>query len=246
MKQKSMPRITAHRGASGNAPENTIAAIELAAAEGAEWIEVDVNVSSDGIPVLHHDDDLDRCTDGQGLVIELSMAELAQLDTGSWFSKRYRGERIATLDDCLNLCESLNLGINLEIKPCSGWEIPTTDQIAAVLHRRHTLPNMVISSFSHAALLRAAEKIEFIPRASLFLVAPPDWQQLTEEVSAINLHLQDNTLLEKSTIDEFHRAGLGVYCYTVNTIEDAQVLFAQGVDGVFSNYPKLLIDAGLD
>lgn len=245
MKQKSIPRITAHRGASGNAPENTIAAIELAANEGADWIEIDVNISSDGIPVLHHDDDLDRCTDGHGLVIESSMEELEHLDSGAWFSSRYRGERIATLDECLDVCESLDLSINLEIKPSSGWEIPTTDQIADVLHRRHTLPDMVISSFSHIALLRAARQIEFIPRASLFLVAPPDWKALTDEVSAINLHLHDNTLLTADAIDSYHRAGLGVYCYTVNTADDARELFAQGVDGVFSNYPGLLLDAGL-
>lgn len=241
MKQKPMPKITAHRGASGDAPENTLAAIQLAADLGAQWIEIDVNISKDGIPVLHHDDDLTRCTDGSGLVIEKNLDELKELDSGSWFDQRFRGEEIATLDECLDLSESLDLSINLEIKPSSGWEIPTTDQIAEVLHQRSTLPNIVISSFSHTALRRAAEKIEFVPRASLFLVPPPDWRTLTADVNAININLHANTLLDKAAVDQFHTDGLGVYCYTVNTSTEAQHLFQMGVDGVISNYPGTLL-----
>jgi len=236
-----MSQITAHRGASGDAPENTLAAIQLAADVGAEWIEIDVNVSRDGIPVLHHDDDLSRCTNGSGLVIESPLDALKQLDSGSWFDTRFRNEKIATLDECLDLCESLDLSVNLEIKPCSGWEIPTTDSIADILHQRSTLPNIVISSFSYIALQRASEKIEFVPRASLYLVPPPNWKQLATQINAINIHLHANTLLDKTAVDQFHNAGLGVYCYTVNTPAEAQHLFTLGVDGVISNYPATLL-----
>lgn len=237
----NLSKITAHRGASGEAPENTLAAIQLAADAGAQWIEIDVNISRDGTPVLHHDDGLGRCSNGQGLVIENTLKELLTLDSGSWFSDRFKGEKIATLEQCLDLCIQLNLSINLEIKPCSGWEIPTTDQIAHLLSKRKNLPNILISSFSHIALQHAAEHLPDIPRASLFLVAPPDWQALTTEVGATNIHLHSNSLLNKSAVKKFHDGGLGVYCYTVDSIEEAETLFAMGVDGVFSNLPGLLL-----
>ena len=135
-----MPKIIAHRGASGDAPENTLAAIRLAAEHGASWIEIDANISRDGVPVLHHDDGLDRCSNGQGLVIENTWQQLSKLDSGSWFSETYMNEPVCTLDQCLDLAEDLGLSVNIEIKPCSGWELPTTDAIAAVSYTHLTLP----------------------------------------------------------------------------------------------------------
>ncbi len=241
MSNPSMPRIVAHRGASGHAPENTLAAIRLAAEQGATWIEIDVNISRDGTPVLHHDDGLSRCTNGSGLVIEHDLDTLLGLDSGSWFGDQFAGERIATLQQCLDLCHELSLSVNLEIKPCSGWEIPTTQKIAATLSAQQKLPPVILSSFSHIALQEAARLLPSVPRSSLFLVAPPDWQALTTEVKASNIHLHANSLLTTAAVAEFHAAGLGVYCYTVNTVDNAKAVFELGVDGVFSNYPADLL-----
>jgi glycerophosphoryl diester phosphodiesterase len=237
----NMPQITAHRGASGEAPENTLAAIRLAAEQGAEWVEIDVNISKDGVPVLHHDDGLERCTDGQGLVIEHDLQDLLALDSGRWFSPAFAGERIATLDECLDLALELNLSVNLEIKPCSGWELPTTEQIANVMLQRHASPTVVLSSFSHIALLRAQQLMADIPRASLFLVAPPDWQALTQEVQATNIHLHSNSLLNAAAVQQFHDQGMRVYCYTVDNTDEASALFEMGVDGIFTNHPSRFI-----
>ena len=241
MPDTTMPRIVAHRGASGHAPENTLAAIKLAAEHGATWIEIDVNVSRDGIPLLHHDDGLSRCTNGNGLVIEHDFAALAKLDSGSWFDAAFAGEPIATLEQCLDLCRELKLAINLEIKPCSGWEVPTTRSIAETINAQAELPPILISSFSHTALLEAARLMPSLPRSSLFLVAPPDWQALITEAGASNIHLHANTLLSTTAVEEFHQAGLGVYCYTVNSVDEANAVFKLGVDGVFTNYPAELL-----
>lgn len=243
MSEYQMPRIIAHRGASGNAPENTLAAIRLAAEHGATWIEIDVNISRDGTPVLFHDDGLNRCSTGTGLVIEHSLATLKSLDAGSWFSDDFKGESIPTLEECLLLATELNLGINLEIKPCSGWELPTTDAIADLLQHRSALPPVVISSFSHAAMQQAAKRLPQLPRSCLYLVAPPDWQTLIDEVEANNIHLHANSLLDKAKVDSYKAKGLGVYCYTVNTSDEATALFEIGVDGVFTNYPMNLLKA---
>ncbi len=243
MSEITMPSIIAHRGASGNAPENTLAAIQMAADHGAKWIEIDVNISRDGVPVLFHDDGLSRCSDGSGLVIEHNLAALKTLDAGSWFDSSFKHEKIATLEECLQLCNNLNLGINLEIKPCSGWELPTTNAIADLLNKQPTLPQIVISSFSHIAVKHAADKLPDITRSCLYLVAPPDWQALINEVGASNIHLHANSLLNVEKTNAYKAEGLGVYCYTVNTTEQASQLFEIGVDGVFTNYPKTLLAA---
>lgn len=236
-----MPQIVAHRGASGDAPENTLAAIRLAAQQGASWIEIDVNISRDEIPVLHHDDTIDRCSDATGLVIERTLQELKSCDSGSWFSEQFSGEAVATLDECLALCNELALGINLEIKPTSGWEIPTTRRIIESLQTQTRLPDIVLSSFSHVALQCAAELAPQLPRASLFVIAPPDWRQLTGQVQACNIHLHANSLLHAELVQQCHDAGMGVYCYTVNSTAQAEALFQLGVDGVISNYPARLL-----
>lgn len=237
-----MPQVTAHRGASGDAPENTLAAIRLAAEQGAKWIEIDVNISRDGVPVLHHDDSISRCSDGEGLVIERTMSELRSVDSGSWFDSKYRGEPIATLAQCLDLCLALDLSINLEIKPSSGWEVPTTRSILATLDQYRQLPPLVLSSFSHLALQTAADITPDLPRASLFVVAPPDWQTFTSEINACNIHLHANSLLDSAQVTAFQQAGLRVYCYTVNEPEAARALLELGVDGVISNFPGQLLE----
>lgn len=243
MSSPTMPKVIAHRGASASAPENTLTAIQLAADHGARWIEIDVNISRDGVPVLFHDDGLSRCSDGDGLVIEHSLQSLKSLDCGTWFSAQFTGERIATFDECLDLAIECNLGINLEIKPCSGWDLPTTDAIAELINRRTELPEIVVSSFSHVAMVRAATRLPQLSRSCLYLVAPPDWQKLSTEISASNIHLHANSLLTAEQVQSYKAEGLRVYCYTVNTAEEAEALYKLGVDGVFSNYPKELIAA---
>ena len=101
MMLEALPRpvIFAHRGASAHAPENTIAAFELALAQQADAIELDVKLSSDGYVVVHHDDTVDRTTNGNGRIKDLSLAQLRSLDAGSFFAEKFRGEKIPTLED---------------------------------------------------------------------------------------------------------------------------------------------------
>src|SRR6266545_5505015 len=101
MKLESLPRpvIFAHRGACAHAPENTMASFELALAHGADAIELDVKLSSDGYVVVHHDDTVDRTTDGTGRIKNLTLAELKKLDAGSFLSEKFKGEKIPTLEE---------------------------------------------------------------------------------------------------------------------------------------------------
>jgi hypothetical protein len=120
-----IPHIVAHRGASIEAPENTIAAFRVAGARQAKWIECDVTLSADNQCVLIHDDTLERTTNGTGPIHKQPLSVLRELDAGSWFSDIYKGERIPTLNDTLETLFFMDMGANLEIKP-SGCQVLMT------------------------------------------------------------------------------------------------------------------------
>ncbi len=132
-----IPAIIGHRGARSNAPENTLAGLRRAHEEGATWVEFDVKLTRDGIPVLIHDETLDRTTDGRGAVRDLTLAELGRIDAGcpAVFGDRFRGERIPTLEQSLLLLRDLGMGFNLEVKPCPGLEVETSHVALAVVAR---------------------------------------------------------------------------------------------------------------
>ena len=107
--------IIAHRGASAYYPENTLVSFEGAMALGADMVELDVQLTSDGEVVVFHDEKITRCTDGRGRIADHSLAELKKLDAGSWFDKKFQGEKIPTLAEVLNVCKN-KIAVNIEIK----------------------------------------------------------------------------------------------------------------------------------
>src|SRR5437879_10868698 len=119
------PRVVCHRGAGTLAPENTLAGIRKAAAMGFGGVEFDVMLSADKIPLLIHDETLDRTTSGQGSVAATRYATVASLDAGARFSPEYRGERVPSFEQAGRLCVELGLWANIEIKPASGFERET-------------------------------------------------------------------------------------------------------------------------
>src|SRR5262245_61294333 len=111
----TFPRLVAHRGGGALAPENTLAGLRLAARLGYAGTEFDVKLSADGVPVLMHDDTLDRTTSGFGPVAPASLAELQDLDAGSWFGRAFTGERVPTYAAAAEACRALKLWANVEI-----------------------------------------------------------------------------------------------------------------------------------
>ena len=114
-----MKTLFAHRGMSSLAPENTHVAFFLCAKYGVRWVECDVDILADGMRVVFHDDTLDRCTDKTGFLSDLTFDDLKNIDTGGWFSKEFRGEKILTFSDFIALTQALKLNINVEIKASS-------------------------------------------------------------------------------------------------------------------------------
>lgn len=232
--------VIAHRGASADAPENTLAALSLAAKQGARCVEIDVSISADGVPFVHHDDRLDRCTNGHGLLCEQTAVQLDQLDA-SHSMAGFSGEALPRLEAVITLLKEHRLGLNLEIKPRQGLEVATVDALCAVVeqHGSDDLP-LVFSSFSRPALAAAQDRLPDVARALLVGAIPENWLSLIEQYDCRNIHCSGNALTPEQTI-QLKEAGLGVYCYTVNDSAQAQALLDTGVHGVFTDHPKQLL-----
>ncbi len=236
-----LARIIAHRGASGDAPENTLAALSLAADHGASCVEIDVSISADHVPFVHHDDNLDRCTNGTGLLCERSAAELDQLDASKGMAD-FHGEPLPRLSAVFELLEARGLGLNLEIKPRRGLETETVEAICALIEKRWPshLP-LVFSSFNWQSLAIARESLPRIPRALLVGGIPDDWQPRMAEFGCRNIHC-DGAVLTPQQTAELRAADVGIYCYTINDVEKARALLDAGAHGVFTDYPRHLAD----
>jgi len=238
----ALPRVIGHRGAAGLAPENTAAAFRRGAALGVDWVEFDVHLTADGVPVVIHDDTVDRTTDGKGKVAALTLAELKCLDAGAWFDPGARGERIPTLAEMLDLLGELGLGAVVEIKPSPGAEVATAEATVELLreHWPETLPPPLVSSFERAALERAHLVAPGVARALLVHDLPRNWQREVDQLGCSAVHASERGLKVEDVM-EVARAGLPLFAYTVNDARRAKELFSWGVAAIFGDRPDLVL-----
>jgi glycerophosphoryl diester phosphodiesterase len=232
----AIPRVIGHRGAAAAAPENTLASLRKAKELGAEWVEFDVKLTRDGVPVLIHDERLERTTSGRGEVALTTLAELERLDAGGWFAPEFRGERVPTLEAALSLCAKLGLGINVEIKPCPGRAAATARATLEALRRcwPGALPAPLISSFEPVCLAIARDLAPEVPRGYLAIALPRRWREALETYRCSTLHLSARRLgpLQRAAVVA---AGVPLLLYTVNAPNRARRLLAAGVAAVFTD-----------
>lgn len=232
------PIIIAHRGASLDAPENTIAAFELAAVQGAEAIELDVMVCATGEPVVIHDRKVDRTTNGKGEVGGLSLTDLKALDAGSWFDSQYAGERIPSLDDVFRQLRQDTV-INIELKNDHAPLDGLPEAVAAVVRERGCQDRIWFSSFNPIALRKIRRLVPETP-AGLLLIRG-GWgriiRMLAGWITRYDAVHPEYTDLTGDTVDAFHARGLPVFPYTINDPADLHRAVLMGVDGVITDDP---------
>jgi glycerophosphoryl diester phosphodiesterase len=229
------PRLIAHRGGGDRAPENTLAGLAAAAAAGFRAVEFDVMLSADQVPLLIHDETLERTTDGHGRVCDTPVAMLANLDAGSWFGPTFAGEPLPTLATAIAACQRLGLWANIEIKPSAGYEEQTGALVAQQvqeLWQGEMQP--LLSSFSEVALLAAREAAPDLPRAVLLESLRQDWQHRLRIVDAVAVHCAARSL-DAAAVSAIHAAQYGLAVYTVNDLGSARRLDKLGVDAVFTD-----------
>ncbi len=235
---ESPPPVIGHRGAAGHAPENTLAGIRRAHALGVGWVEVDVKLTKDGIPILMHDDTLQRTTSCKGAVAARTLAELIDCDTGAWFQPPFAGEAIPTLAELVAALDELNMGLNLEIKPCPGRERETGRVIGEMFPALWpaNLPAPVVSSFSRDALQAYIGAAPATARALIVNRLPADWREAATQMGLSAMHCNAKHI-KRGLVTEMVAAGLQVRCYTVNDAALARKLFDWGVQSVFTDFP---------
>lgn len=235
-----LPRIIAHRGASIEAPENTLAAIARAADRGAVGVELDVAISADGVPVILHDHTLERTTNGTGPVVARPYQALAGLDAGAWFSSDFKGEPLPTLAAAAGLILDRNLALNLEIKPPPGHDRETAERAISVLTACWpSYASLVLSSFSVDALEVARDMAPQFPRGLITDMPPADWRAILSTLDCVSLHCSASSITQ-SLVEETHNEGYRLLVWTVNDVPKARKLFALGVDGIITDDPATM------
>jgi glycerophosphoryl diester phosphodiesterase len=221
----------AHRGASGHEPENTLAAVEKAVELGADWVEVDVHVIAGELIVIH-DELLDRTTNGAGYVKDKSLAYLRSLDAG-------KGQRIPTLREVFDSVAG-RAGINVELKgpKTAGLAVSLIEEY--VRERQWNYEQFIVSSFNRRQL-RKVRKLNPHIRIGILIDRPRrHYAIFARRYHAYSVHAHVN-ITSARFIARAHERGLKVFVYTVNSSEDIDRLQALGVDGIFTDFPELIV-----
>jgi glycerophosphoryl diester phosphodiesterase len=237
--------VQAHRGFSAHYPEQTLLAFERAIEAGADRLEMDLAITSDGHIVMMHDRTIDRTTDGSGPVDAFTLAELQALDAGSWKGTQFAGERIPTLEEVLELADGRAI-LNLEIKSrgrAGSWVARVIERAVEVVQEHDAADRVVFSSFDFQALLQVRERL---PEAKLLLL---DWEEPSSRFDMLDIAINhafyawspNDTYATEERIRRAREAGLSVHV-GASPGPRALELIAWGVDGLSANNPQALVE----
>jgi glycerophosphoryl diester phosphodiesterase len=227
--------ITAHRGSPFKAPENTLAAINQAIEDGADYIEVDVQLTADGVPVLWHDNDMSRIFGLQERITEVRFEEIAQLDAGSWFDESFAHERIATLAQALDAVDN-RAALFIDLKPIRNEQALVSTTID-LLREKNAIDGTVIAA-SDWPSLELAKSLEPDIRTALLaqFVVGPLWQ---DHYDILGLRFNRAS---PAAVARAHRAGNEFHVWTVNQPADMARFLDMGVDNIITDRPGVLAD----
>lgn len=226
-------QITAHRGSSKTAPENTVAAIEVAIGELADFVELDVQMTSDGVVVLGHDANLKRVAGVNRAISSLTFEELRRLDVGSWFSDQYAGERIPTLVEVMELCKG-KISLNIEIKNV-GKDSALPEAVVGLILENGMEEQCVVTSTSLNYLKQVKELAPELRTGYIISAAYGDFYS-NEAVDFISIR---SSFVNESLVEKTHAKGKTIHAWTVNSKSEMERLRMLGVDNLITDYPVL-------
>jgi glycerophosphoryl diester phosphodiesterase len=232
----------AHRGASGHAPENTMAAFRRAVELGARFIETDLQITRDARVIAFHDFTLDRTTSGKGQVHLLTLEQIRALDAGAWFGDRgagaFPGERVPTLEEILDFAKEQDVIFYLEIKSGPAWGIEHA--VVAALRDQNASARVLILSFDPATI-DSVHRLDSTMMTG-FLCEHPSSDLVERAVRAGARQLvARGDLITPAVVEKAHHAGLQVAAWTINEPEQMRRLIQAGVDGIITDYPDRLL-----
>ena len=227
--------IYGHRGACAVAPENTLASFDAAIAMGVAGVECDIQLSKDGIPIVIHDDTLERTTNGTGCVKDHSLAALQQLNAGEHEGKT---QRIVSLKELLDHING-RCPLFIEIKHAEATHTVVEHIMQAVIHGNWRYEQLICISFDHTAIYEARKLCEHLRTGAIFVGTPVSLAAMAEEAGAWSIH-PGHKHLTPAMVEDAHRRNLHVLTWTVNTPQDRDRMQEMGVDGIFSDNPARL------
>lgn len=230
--------IIAHRGASGYAPENTNSAFKRAIEQNVDSIEIDVRMTKDNVPIVCHDATINRTSDGDGFIHELTTSEIKKYDFGSWYSPKFKGENISTLEEVLILIQNKPTNINIEIK--NGPVIPKNmeEKIVELVDKYKLNERVLYSSFDHVSLERL---YKLDPKSKFAFIFHINLLHLFDYIDRCEMDLFSIQLnhfyITNEIVQQAHKRNIKVNAYTVNDKIYAKKYSDMGVDGLITNYP---------
>lgn len=233
----------AHRGASHDAPENTLAAFQLAAQQGADGIELDVTLSTDGEVVVIHNDTVDATTDGSGAVSALPLAALKELDAGAWFGPGFAGERIPTLAEVLEAVGD-RLLINVELKGLSHRADGLEARVAALIARHNLAARVIVSAFNPLRLRRMRRIAPGLPLGFLHEDQSPVWLRTLAGMLLSGVNPEADHPCDPMVTPEYlaraRRRDQRVNVWVINEPARMRALRDMGVDLIITDRPGIL------
>jgi glycerophosphoryl diester phosphodiesterase len=231
--------IAAHRGDRANFPENTLPALGAVLESDFDFVEADIQLTADGVPVLFHDENVDRTTNGTGMLADYTLAELKSLDAGSWFSREFVYLQVPTLSEFLSIFTSSKKKAMLELK---GVWTPEQVRVVTDLVYAYGVQNRVIfQAFDYETLDSLERVAPVFPRVLIQRFLPEDPVGLATEYGVIAiLTSYDSVERSPESVAQMHEAGLGLILYTLNKKGKWSEALALGVDGIITDKPSSL------
>jgi glycerophosphoryl diester phosphodiesterase len=223
-----LPKVIGHRGAMAYVLENTLDSFREARRRGATWVEIDVKLTADNVPIVLHDSSLKRTTGVDRMAAETKRADLPAI--------------VPTFEEAIACFQELGLGCNVEIKPCEGREVETARIAVETLRRAWpaSLPAPLLSSFKDACLAAAREAAPEFARALLVSEVGDDWKLRAEAVGAVGMNVGRRRLSAADAL-AIKRAGYTLSVWTVNDPEEASAIIAMGADSIITDTPDKIL-----
>lgn len=231
------PLVTFHRGDCTVAPENTLPAFRSAILKGGDRIELDVQMTSDGVVVVTHDSNLKRCTGKNAKVYDLPYAEVAQLDAGRWFSSRFADTRIPTLEQVLQLCRG-RIGLNVEIKPSAATPALEAETVRLLREYGFDSSNCVITSQSYETLHKVKALAPEYPTGYILALGVGNYYDLPDA----DFFSVETTFITSGMVNAVHLRGKTVSAWTIDREKVATHMLELGVDDLITDKPDMVQD----
>lgn len=235
-----MTKIYAHRGASGYAPENTLEAFKLAIKQGAEGIELDVQLTKDGEVVVIHDETIDRVSNKTGFVKDYTLAELKEFSFDNNI-EGYKNTKIPTLKEVLELLKPTNLMLNIELKTSIIWYENIEEKVLKLVCDADMSDRVIYSSFNHYSIKKIKNLDEKANTALLFGDVVLDTVNYIKNANISAIHPPVYHLKMDNFLDEYINSGLDIRVWTVNNPDDMQWLINKNIDAIITNYPDIAL-----